>query len=349
MIPAKTQPAAACALWFAVAISPTAALADNGALRDPAAWPFSVDSPWNLPLGAGAEKESPDAACTRSLTDPKIGTDLNAGQWSHPVYLAATSDPLVKITRKGKTVATIHIPATAEPARPRSLDSDAHLHIVDPQRRYVHEMWHAKRRSGSITVEGYTRNDLHGPGVGGGGERAYGGSALGGLIRRAELSTGIRHALALALPRSQLALGPVWPAVQQDNGAEGSYLGAVPMGQLVALSLDRHDLDALGLSPQGRAIAQALLDYGAYVVDASADLTFYAEPSAEPDIEAARADLARIRPLLRCVKNASKNAVGGPGTRIAPAAPPLQPPIADEPTQPATSARAKRPKGKAQQ
>lgn len=340
------QPAAARAVWLALTLSATAAFADPNGLRDPAAWPFSIESPWNLPLGAGAEKEPTDAACTRSLLDQKIGTDINAAQWSHPIYLAAPTDPLVKITVKGKTVATIQVPAEAEPARPRTSDSDAHLHIVDPQRRYVHEMWHAKRRSGTISAEGYTRNDLAGLGVFEGGERAYGGSAIGGLIRRAELSTGIRHALALAIPRSHLKLGPVWPALQQDSGAEGTYRGSVPMGQLVTLATSKQDLDALGLSPQGRAVAQALLDYGAYVVDASADITLYAEPSAEADVDAARADLAKLRPLLRCVRNADKSTVGGPGARVAPLAPPLLPPLPETAPIKAT-APITRPKGKA--
>lgn len=295
--------------------------------RDPAEWPFAPDSPWNTPLGSAVAVDAASAPCSRALQDEKLAADINAAQWSHPIFLAAPTDPPVPIVVKGKTVATVRVPSAAEPAQPRSPDSDAHLHIIDPERRYVHELWHASRRKdGSLRAESYTRNELHGLGVGQGGERAYGGSAIGGLIRRRELSQGIRHALALALPRSHLRLGPVWPATLEDNGAHATYRGAVPMGQLVTL-VPKTDLDGLGLSAEGKVIARALAEYGAYVVDASADLTFYAEPSAEPDLTGARADLAKLRPLLRCVQNAGKAAVGGPGTRTAPHAPALRPPL----------------------
>ena len=307
----------------------TLAAASPVADRDSAEWPFAPDSPWNTPLGAAAAVEPADSPCSRMLVDEKLAADVNAEQWSHPIYVATATDPLVKIVVKGEQVATIRVPKSAEPAKPRSEDSDAHLHIIDPERRYVHELWHASRRkAGHILAEGYTRNDLRGPGVGEGGERAYGGSALGGLIRRRELTQGIRHALAMALPRTHLRLGPVWPATKQDDGAESTYRGTVPMGQLVTL-LPKQNLDTLGLSPEGKVLARALTEYGAYVVDASSDLTFYAEPSAEPDLQPLRADLAKLRPLFRCVTNASKDAVGGPGARVAPAAPPLRPPLSD--------------------
>lgn len=346
MNPLRTSFAIACTLCLGLGIWPSSIRADGTDLRDPAIWPFSVDSPWNLPLGSAVETETADGACTKMLRDEKIGADINAAQWSHPVYLAASTDPLVKITVKGKVVATLHVPTNAEPAQPRTADSDAHLHVVDPEHRYIHEMWHAKRRGTGISAEGYSQVDLSSPGVGAGGERAYGGSAIGGLIRRPEITAGIRHALALALPRTHLKLGPVWPAVSQDNGAETTYGGTVPMGQLVTLSLHKPDLDAMGLSPAGRAIAQALIEYGAYVVDASSDLTLYAEPSAEADVDPARADLAKLRPFLRCVKNASRTAVGGPGARIAPLAAPLRAPLV-APTPIAAPSPAKARKGKA--
>ncbi len=278
----------------------TVAKASPAADHDPAQRPFAPDSPWNTPLGAASAIESADSPCSRVLVDEKLAADVNAAQWSHPIYLSAATDPQVKVIVKGELVATLRIPKSAEPAKPRSKDSDAHLHIIDPERRYVHELWHARRKSDRMLADGYTKNDLSGPGVGEGGERAYGGSAIGGLIRRRELTYGILHALAMALPRTHLKLGPVWPATKQDDGAESSYRGAVPMGQLVTLT-PKPNLDALALSPEGKVLARALTEYGAYVVDASSDLTFYAEPSAEPDLQPLRADLVKLRPLLRCV------------------------------------------------
>ena len=109
MKPHKSAIPVACTLSLVLAAWPGSIRADGSDSRDAAQWPFAVDSPWNLPLGSAAELEGPDAACTKMLRDEKIGADINAAQWSHPVYIAATTDPLVKITIKSKVVATIPV------------------------------------------------------------------------------------------------------------------------------------------------------------------------------------------------------------------------------------------------
>ncbi len=82
------------------------------------------------------------------------------------------------------------------------------------------------------------------------------------------------------------------------------------MGQLVSIPVDV-DLSSLGLTAGGLRLAQALKDYGAYVVDASDDFVLYADPSASGELAGARKDLAAIRALLRCVTNSSAASVGG--------------------------------------
>lgn len=264
--------------------------------------PFSSDSPWNTPLPKDAELEPVDSACTRAVREPQLGCDINADKWSHPVYVARPGDPLVRIVVYGELKAKIRVPAGAEPARPRSSDSDGHLHIIDPTGSFVDEMWRARRRpDGSLVAEAYHRNDLHGPGVGKGGARAYGGSAIAGLIRHGELHAGIRHALAVALPRRLQKRGPVWPATAEDDGSEKDYRGPVPMGQRLAVPRDL-DVSRLELGPEGRALLRALQEYGAYDVDSSDDMSLYAEPSAETELGTARADWAKLRPFLRCVR-----------------------------------------------
>jgi hypothetical protein len=206
--------------------------------------------------------------------------------------------------------ARVRSPKEARPALPEGPESDAHLHIIDPGGRYADEMWRARRRAdGGWDAEGYTRTDLLGPGVGQGGERAYGGSALGGLIRQGELQAGIRHALAFALPRSHLRRGPVWPASSEDNGAQGTYRGQVPMGQRVAIP-KQVDLRALGLQPATLAVARALQDFGAYLVDAADNFTLYAEPALEAEVDPVRKDLGRLRSLLRCVHGGDRHPRG---------------------------------------
>lgn len=281
--------------------------AAQGASVGPAAGvPFAADSPWNTPLASDAELEPVDSACSKAVRDPELGCYINAAQWSHPVYVARPGDPLVKLFVYGELKAKIRVPAEAEPARPRSSNSDGHLHIIDPTGSFVDELWRAQRRSdGSLVAEAHHRNDLRGPGVGKGGVRAYGGSAIAGLIRRGELSGGIRHALAVALPRRLQKRGPVWPATAEDDGAEKDYRGPVPMGQRLVLPRDL-DASKLDLGPQGRSLLRALQEYGAYDVDSAEDMSLYAEPAAESELGTARADWAKLRPFLRCVRPPQK-------------------------------------------
>ena len=151
--------------------------------------------------------------------------------------------------------------------------------------------------------------DLHGYGIGpDNGVRAYGGSALGGLIRNWEIDPSdpnytdgvIRHPLAMALPSTMLrydngdpgydangygtALGYVSPATEQDYDSPWTYSGVIPMGSRVVLPT-AVDIDSLDLTPEQRTIAQALQDYGGYVTDRTAPDTvaFYAEPSTPLD------------------------------------------------------------------
>lgn len=286
-------------------------------VRDPAKWPFSEQSPWNVPLPAKPLLQAAQSACSQALIAQDAPMDVNAATWSHPIYLAQPSDPLQTVSVAGKKVATLRIPLGARPAGPDTSDSDAHLHIIDPTRRFVHELWRAAHVPGGWNAQGYSRNDLHGLGVGEGGERAWGGSAIGGLIRTGELTTGIPHALALALPRNKLRPGPVWPAVAQDHGANRNYRGAVPMGQRVTLALSLEKLAALPLDAKSRRLAQALYAFGAYVVDSAHDVSFYAEPQVAPELADVVADLPKLRPFLRCVQASQ---LPGP-LRAAPAAP----------------------------
>ena len=135
---------------------------------------------------------------------------------------------------------------------------------------------------------------------------AYGGSAIGGLIRRWEIDptdpnyTGdIRHALAIALRGDQLLytgklpagaygdsydargyglkLGYVWPATEQDYNSDTVYSGTVPMGTYLAIPATV-DLTTLGLSTgPGMMMAKALQDYGSYITDRSGTSSFYVE------------------------------------------------------------------------
>ncbi len=290
--------------------------------RDPAKWPFASTSPWNMPIGNGAIYQQASDPCTRSLISESNTAWINSEEWSHPIYRASSSDPLVPIVINGVEQIRINIPSNAQAALPT--DSDAHLHIIDPTGRYVVEMYRAfPRPTGGWDVDYYVRLDLTSAGILQGGARAYGGSAIAGLIRAGELTQGIRHALAIAQPYTHLSpAGPVWPANKTD-GADASYSGNYPMGQLAAIP-PNINLATLNppLSPQGLALGRAMQDYGVYNVDSSSTSVAYAEPTAANEVDKARYDLPRLWALLRCITNNSPTSVGGGGAiRRAPLAP----------------------------
>ena len=314
--------------------------------RDPVLWPFSADSPWNMPLATTATFSGPNDPCTVDLTDPSVSTGISALYWSQPIYVAKPEDPWTDMAldptnglppygldpsiHRNNPVAGMRVPIEATPALPTYQAeplTDAHLNILDETHRYVVEMWRAKR-IGPHKIAAFTmvKNDLRGPGVGTGGSRAYGGSAIGGLIRKGELATGIHHALSFCIPRSkQKCCEPVWPATTVDGKAQGTYLGHIPLGQLVALPPEV-DLKSLDLSPQGYVIARAFQDYGAYDVDSGGGFAIYVEPTAANELGKAEEDLRRLRPLLRCVTNNRADFAGGGGPnalRRAPKAPPF--------------------------
>ncbi len=244
---------------------------------------------------------------------------VNAGQWSQPIYIASSSDPMGVILPDN---VSLRVPAGATPSEPAG--GDQNLHIIDPTHRVGDEMWSASG-SGATWHAGYhVRTDLTGSGMGQGGVRAFGGSVFGGMIRSFDLDRGeIRHALAVAIERPSLRRGPVWPAISEDSWAASAYRGNVPMGTLLAIPAGV-DVTSLGLSAQGLMLARALQRYGAYVSDSTeGGVLFYAEPSSESKIAPMRDDVAEIAALLRVVTNNSPTSVGGGGTPLAPFAPPL--------------------------
>ncbi|MCP3138655.1 hypothetical protein [Pyxidicoccus xibeiensis] len=323
--------------------------------RDATLQPFRSDSVWNLPIGRGATYADTTDPATRDFIATSIGgMNINAwanwDQYSHPITLAYTSNPWATVTdyNDSSRSGAYYIPADATIAR----GSDAHMHVINPARTFIDEAWATTRQSPTAYRAGRHHTiDLYGTGLGPqNGVRAYGGSAVGGLIRAWETTpthpkyTGkIQHALAVAIDRVQLyyssgwsgydangygtAKGYVWPATEQDWGSESTYKGKVPMGAYFAIP-PTVDLNAQGLTAEGKLVAQALQDFGAYVTDATgATWAFYVEPTAPSAFVAnLRKDAPRLRSLLRRVTNNSAATPNGPGERRVPMLPALAPP-----------------------
>ena len=154
------------------------------------------------------------------------------------------------------------------------------------------------------------------------GSRASGVSFFAGLIRTQELKKlSINHTLALGISDAQLKSGPVWPARTQDSNGTTAYSGTIPMGTLFAIP-STVDISKLALSPEGKALAKALQNYGAHVLIRSGTQALYCEHTCDPTQAANLVkDWRTLSPLLRAVTNNTATNVAGGGTRLAPALP----------------------------
>jgi hypothetical protein len=293
-------------------------------------WPFASNDPWNLPIGLGAKF----APIQSPVFSNSKGGYLNSREWSHPIFMARSNYPLRTIFHTdGKVCAKVRAADYFLPDR----QDDAHLHIIDANRSQVVETWRAKkRRDGNFTAQACYVNSLKGAGMYPyhHGTRAYGGSAIAGLIRTHELTDGIRHAIAVGTNGAGLnKKAPngkcfVWPASACDNfyGTVYGSSGNLYMGSLLAIpptvNINRLPLQ----TKQGKIIAKAMQDYGAYITDnAGGNLIFYAETAAaskiDPRIEG---DLSTIAKYVKVLTNNRPETPAGGGKRRAPLAPPFK-------------------------
>ncbi|CAG7610536.1 hypothetical protein PAESOLCIP111_01253 [Paenibacillus solanacearum] len=319
---------------------PAAAVSANGTAagfdRDPAYHPFDAYSPWNTPIGDGAiyEKE------TSPGWDAELGANLNYKNWTHPISVAADSDPVRDLFKKNALFWRMKVSNDVQP----DAKSDGNIHFIDEHHTYVVETYSAVRKDdGNLTVGGYARNYIDGPGVYDTwhGSRAYGGTAIGGVIRPGEFEKGIPHAIASAVHATALNKhGPngkpyTWPAASQDAiwneplPTGYSDTGNVYMGSLLAIprSVNIGDIQVNGraLSAKGRHFAQALQQFGTYIVaiggnlnaDGKGKIIFPSDPAAQGEVSPGLLrEIDEIAKYLQVVTNNSEQHPGGPGERI---------------------------------
>jgi hypothetical protein len=227
---------------------------------------------------------------------------LNYDQYSNPVVISSPSDPLVSVSVPdswGWPAGTlqIRVPAGVTGAA----GTDASLVIIDGDTAY--DLWQFNRTSDTTaTTSAQGRANIKtGTGWGtsspfqGAGIRAAGSSGLAGEIYGNELTTGIHHALAFATPPGVLDGSAVCPAISSDGPAEGTRI-AIPAGTPMPT----------GMSVQGQAVWNALVTYGAFLVDrvgGNAPVILNADPRSVPasDVNAVSADLGKFGPHVQVV------------------------------------------------
>lgn len=179
--------------------------------------PFGSESIWRLPIAHSATFAPPDDARNIAIHDTGADGDgsvwTNSDSYSHPVAYARPTDPLATVTdvAHGGRWQDV-IPANAKIAS----GTDADMHVISPDGHVAHEYFGVTRVSATAyTVRRRAEVSLTGSGIGPQqGVRAYGGSAVGGLVRGWEVDpsdprhTGvITHPLAVALRSSQMHMG----------------------------------------------------------------------------------------------------------------------------------------------
>lgn len=282
-------------------------------LRDKFLWPFAADSPWNRPLGRNARYQP--------IRTPGIdlAAELRGGRQLRLVLRELLRAPAQQIVVDGRPAGSVRmLPGLPLPPAPGAIIS-----FVDPATGAITELLQPRwLADGRLEARGVARSSARGPGFldDGSALTASGASALGGVLRSGELSHGLRHALALNIPRSALGGPAVWPARPGLNAPRGS--GNLALGSLLALPPDL-DLATLGLGTSGPAyeLARALQDYGAYVADCSLPgVRLAVAGNVPPDLEQT---LIRLLPHLQVVTNHTPETPGGGGDPRRPAAPPL--------------------------
>jgi len=333
--------------------------------RDPFMWPFSATSIWNMPIGSNANYvpallEMPTAKMLTLDEDlivltPDV-TNMNiywcTAFWDKTKDRCIADQPL-------KLQGSLPIPQSFV-VSPTTWDGTTPNAGIAVLLKDKHSIWqsqpfaHCSNGSDATTGYVYTDNqDLYGDGYYG----SHGGShlsVLGGSIRVNELtptSGPIRHAIKMNICGNKnfyydnVYKGHRWPALTVDAAAStnyGSLRTTTPqpecrMGALMAIPATV-TIASMGLeSPPGKILAQALQDYGGYVVDDTGWDVFAIETEWGPNgrfrdifkqnwgydfvVSLSQStstiwgrDIVKIYKALNIVTNNSATSIGGGGT-----------------------------------
>ncbi len=231
--------------------------------------PYAGNSPWNEGTAGHAHDATATAALhTGSYLTSTVSVDSDSpgpNDFSHPVYLAAGSDPNVSISctqygcwDNGASVSSLQalIPSAARPAQ----GSDHHFGVIQPNGTEV-DCWDTSYTGGStLSAAICTTGSITGAGVLN--PSATSGAALAaGLIRASELQSGvIPHALFMVTSCTNGFVYPGTSAASQCGGGAG-----IPIGAWIHLNMTDAQIVASNAGTQ--AVLMALAHYGGFVLD----------------------------------------------------------------------------------
>ncbi|NOK59348.1 MAG: hypothetical protein GFH27_549283n192 [Chloroflexi bacterium AL-W] len=344
--------------------------------RDPWLWPFAQDSIWNTPIGSDAVYAPANFEPNATLGGDNVYLlKLDRAHPARPVYGHNSWGP-------GRCTGSNlgfdwHIPndfiiPDAGEGNPDGLTPNNPFAFLLPDGNTVFEAQVLARcePDGPVYVPSWlavgdnpetARRDIYGDGIdgqstryGGFGHGASGMSALGGTIRKGELTsdTPIRHPIKLTMwakkylyyDENDTTPGYRWPATGADNYAgdpnnPSRYQGSNPdieMGTLLAIPPDV-SAESLGLqTDSAKKLFAAMQDYGVYIVEDSAwdNALLVWEKGVEAELNAIGInpsskddsffqDVNTLFQSLHAVTNNGPDTIGGGGTPRVPLAPPF--------------------------
>jgi hypothetical protein len=243
--------------------------------------PYSRSSPWNTPIGSRpayhARSDFHVGAMEGELTsDPT--------QYTYPVYEVTRDTPLQAVQVGGiyseviddevielrKGVIRLPIPDDAEPAA----GSDRQIILVNHETGDEWGVWRLRHESDGWHVTNGSRYNMRWDGVPPASQgdpfasRGAGVPYQAGLVRPCEISRGrIEHALAFAynFPTAD----HVYPATKSDGTSQDPR--DMPEGSRLQLdpSIPDREVRAWGCTGPCLTVANALQEYGMYVIDNS--------------------------------------------------------------------------------
>lgn len=239
---------------------------------------YAADSPFNQKIPAGATIDARSEQMVGSVVEAgrRQGFLIAVKRWTIPVYFADSTTQRYRIRLKARWAPArwfegVPIPPGAAP----DPANDAHMVIIDTDNGCEYDLWQARKKRGNWKASWGNSLRTDGDGVFPKGLSARGsGFALpAGMIWPEELAVGrIEHALQFSYKHTRRG-GPVSPATESDGTS--SREDAIPEGARLRLD-PTLDLDALGLRPYERIVAEALQQYGMFLGDDGGGVTLQA-------------------------------------------------------------------------